>query len=270
LVNLASIALFGLIFYVVVQHKDSVGNLLARFVPSIGGGTAAAPAPASGGGGPTTTASVAGGGGWQNVPQSKLETHGFASSGKKTLREEFGVTQVGDNFMFDLRFKFAEATNDQMTLEFAGKAHSGGNDRSGYKFRLGEDGKGSYLQRQDDRSYGNSLSKSNYNLTLGHEYIARAVKQNIMSGGRCVGVHLEGWIQDLTAGGSLSKICQYDDKSGPLCSIAGSRTGARQDGRHNASVHFFIAYRQSPLSPIGVTVSNYARVLRAKPLRSFN
>jgi hypothetical protein len=239
--------------YYVINHP----NILPKFGggSSTGGSTSTRARKSGGGGGPSGLATGGLVSDLRNLtgpkPNGKLEKHGYASSGKTTQREEFGVPQVGANFAFDVRFKVAESTNDEYTIEFAGKPHSGSNDRSGYKLRMSEAGKGSYLQKQVGKSYGNPLAKSNISLIVGHEYAARTVKQNIMSGGKCVGVHLEGWLQDITAGGSLKKIVTYDDRSSPFCDIPGSRVGARQDGRKNPAVQFTSAYQQHQLSPIG-------------------
>ncbi|MGA9843218.1 MAG: hypothetical protein WBQ25_12970 [Nitrososphaeraceae archaeon] len=102
------------------------------------------------------------------------------------------------------------------------------------------------------------MGASQINLQVGHEYGARAIQQTIVnSAGQPTGVHLEGWLQDITARGPLTKISTYDDMEPgdlgvkPYYNLPNSRIGTRQDGLDKkAPGKFVITFRQIPLSPI--------------------
>jgi hypothetical protein len=127
-------------------------------------------------------------------------------------RNEGERDQPDPSFAYGGKFLIPDS-NDQLTLEFGGKPHSTGKDRSGYKVAFDEKQGGVFMWKQDGKNYSDPIlpvSGSGFSVRKGSKYDIMITKQNV--------------------GGDIDMKANPLRGIPPYTTIPGSRAGYRNDG----------------------------------------
>jgi hypothetical protein len=138
--------------------------------------------------------------------------------------------QNSNSFEYSGTFKIPNA-RDQLTFEFAGKPHTSGNSRDGYKVAFDESATGGvFLWKQVGEKYKGPFTRFPYSVKPGQVVTIKIAKQNIGPESNPIGVEIRAYAD----GAQIGKWRDMDSNrlAGiiPYYAIPGSRYGYRHDG----------------------------------------